>query len=77
MTNNMIEYDGPERRRKLLSEEQIEEIADRAADKAVDKLKREAVNEVGVWTIHKIKWIFTIATLFVFVWLVKNGYIKP
>lgn len=76
--DNSIEYDGHERRRKaFLTEDQIEEIAERAADRAVQKMRSAALQEVGKWTLNKLAWLFTLVGVGIYFWMLKNGWIKP
>jgi hypothetical protein len=70
-------YDGPERRAMPLSEDQIEAIAEKAADRAIEKMKASALQGVGTWTLNKISWIFTLGAIGLYWWMLKNGWIKP
>lgn len=78
MRDAPADYTGPDRRRKaFLSEEQIEEIAERAADRAVQKMRSAALQEVGRWTLNKLMWILTVAGVGLYLWMLKNGWIEP
>lgn len=76
MTNHN-HYQGPERRAFPLSESQIEYIAEKAAEKAVAKMRSEAYQDVGRWTLNKLYWISGIVAVWVWYWLIKNGFLKP
>lgn len=68
-------YDGPERRRMPLSEEQIEAIAEKAADRAVKKLTDQVYREVGRGVISKFVWLVGAASIGVALWLNAKGII--
>ena len=70
-------YGGPERRAMPLSEVQIEYIAEKAADRAVEKMRSAAYREVGKWTLNKVTWIATVFGVGLYFWMLKNGWIKP
>lgn len=69
------EYNGPERRRMPLSEEQIEAIAEKAADRAVKKLTDQVYREVGRGVISKFVWLVGAASIGVALWLNAKGII--
>ena len=51
------EYSGPDRRRTpVLSDEQIEHIAQKAAELAVQKMTTEIYASIGKSVLHKIFW---------------------
>ena len=51
------EYSGPDRRRApVLSDEQIEQIAQKAAELAVQKMTTEIYASIGKSVLHKIFW---------------------
>lgn len=53
----MDEYEGPERRRApILTDEQIEHIAQKAAELAVQKMTTEIYASVGKSVLHKVFW---------------------
>lgn len=52
-----MNYEGPERRKTPLNEEQIEAIAERAAEKAMEKLTGHIYQEVGKNVISKMFWL--------------------
>lgn len=62
----MSEYKGSERRRFAgLSEEEIEHIADKAADRALEKV----YTEVGKSVLKKLAWIVGVVIVSALVWL--------
>lgn len=73
--NPHYEYSGPERRRMPLSEEQIEAIAEKAADRAVKKLTDQVYREVGRGVISKFVWLVGAASIGVALWLNAKGII--
>lgn len=72
------EYDGPERRRTpLLTEDQIEQIAERAAELAVKRVTEQAYAAVGKSIVEKVMWILGVCAVSLFFWLASKGAIKP
>lgn len=70
------EYAGPERRAKAhITEDQIEEIAEKAAEKAIDKLTGDVYKAVGKSVISKFIWIVGASAVGVLIWAKKNGLI--
>jgi hypothetical protein len=59
-----------------LTEEQIDEIAERAAEKAVEKVIEHFYAEVGKGVVRKAMWIVGIAAVALFAWLAGSGHIK-
>jgi hypothetical protein len=73
----MYEYNGEERRtREALSEEEIEIIAERAAEKAMLKLTNQLYQEVGKGVISKILYLVGIVTIAAWAWMQTNGWLK-
>lgn len=71
------EYCGPERRRiPHMTDEQMDEIADRAASKAVQKLADEAYRAVGKSVVEKLFWIVGVLCVGGYLWAQGKGYIK-
>lgn len=66
-------YRGPERRRMPLSEEQIEAIAEKAADRAVKKLTDQVYREVGRGVLARFAWLVGAAAIGVYLWLDTKG----
>ena len=70
------EYEGPERRAKAhITEDQIEEIAEKAAEKAIEKLTGDVYKAVGKSVISKFMWIVGASAICVWIWAKKNGLI--
>jgi len=69
----MDDYQGPERRhRPTLSEEQIERIAERAAEVALEKV----YTSIGKSVVSKFLWMVGAAALAVAAWLNGSGHFK-
>ena len=66
-----MDYQGPERRSGTLSDEQIEQIAERAAEKALEKVYAQ----IGKSIVHKFLWLVGAASLAVLAWLKGSGKI--
>lgn len=62
-------YEGPERRSGTLTDEQIEQIAERAAEKALEKVYAQ----IGKSIVHKFLWLVGAASLAVLAWLKGSG----
>ena len=68
------EYAGPERRMKAhISDEQIDEIAEKAAAKAIERLTGDVYQAVGKSVISKFLWIVGAVVVGGWLWLKKNG----
>ena len=66
-------YDGVDRRKEVhLTSHQIDVIAERAAEKAIEKV----YSEVGKSVAHKLFWILGAGVLGLFAWLNGQGWIK-
>lgn len=59
-----------------LTEVQIEEIAERAANKAVAKLTDHVYREVGKNVVQKFMYIVGVAAVVFFLWAQSKGLIK-
>lgn len=59
-----------------LTEEQIEAIAEKAADKAVAKLTDHVYREVGRGVISKFLWICGATAAAAFLWAKSKGWIS-
>lgn len=69
-------WDGQERRVHVsLSEEQMEQIADKAASKAVEKVMDHIYQEIGKSVVKKIIMWIGVATVAVMAWLVGTGHL--
>ena len=70
------EYSGPERRGETyISDEQIEEIAEKAAAKAIEKLTGDVYKAVGKLVVSKFLWIVGASAVGVWIWAKKNGLV--
>lgn len=66
-----------ERRANLnLSETQIEEIAERAANKAVNKITSEAYQAIGKTVVSKFIWIVGVLSTAALLFATSKGWIK-
>ena len=69
----MDDYTGPERRHTpLLSEEQIEKIAERAATVALERV----YTQIGKSVVSKVLWVFGAAAIALVAWLGGSGHLK-
>lgn len=59
-----------------MSETELDQLAERAADRAVKKMTEEAYREVGRRTLRGIGYIAGVMTLAGIVWLANHGYLK-
>lgn len=51
-----------------LTHEQIEEIASRAADKAIDRITQQVYQQIGRSVINKLMWIIGSLTVAAYIW---------
>jgi hypothetical protein len=71
------DYGGPERRRApVLTEEQIELIAVKAADLAVQKVTKDVYAAVGQSIVEKVTWVIGVCAISLFIWLASKGIVK-
>jgi hypothetical protein len=59
-----------------LTDEQIDRIAEKAADKAVAKLTDQVYREVGKGVVQKLFYIVGALVVAAFLWAKANGWIK-
>jgi hypothetical protein len=59
-----------------LTDEQVERIAEKAAEKAVAKLTDQVYREVGKGVVSKFVWIVGALAVGLFIWLKAQGYLK-
>jgi len=59
-----------------LTEDQIDEIAERAAEKAVSKLTEHVYREVGKNVVQKFVYVVGASSIALFLWLQSKGLIK-
>ena len=65
-----MEYNGPERRKEVqLSDEQIDVIAEKAAEKAVKKLTEDAYKAIGKSVLEKLFYIVGVLATAAYFWL--------
>lgn len=73
-------YSGPDRRVRnfgqLLSEDQLEEIAERAAEKAIAKVTQDLYTSIGKAVLTKVVWSVGVAWVALIIWLNAKGFIK-
>lgn len=60
-----------------LTEDQIEEIADRAARRAVESLTDHVYREIGKGVISKLYTVVGVCAAAVVIWATSKGWIKP
>lgn len=58
-----------------LTEEEIERIAERAADKAVEKMADQAYQAIGKGVVSRFLWIVGVITVGFAAWLHSKGFI--
>lgn len=75
MSQPANQYSGPERRKMPLSEEQIESIAERAAEKAMEKLTGHIYQEVGKSVISKLFYLVGACALGIWLWLKSKNLV--
>lgn len=59
-----------------LTDEEIEMIAEKAAQKAVARMTNDLYREVGRGVVNKFFWIVGLSTIGVYVYLQQKGYIR-
>ena len=73
---NQPEYTGPERRvNTRLTEEQIEDIAERAAKKAVQDMTNMVYREVGKGVLKKALFLIGAAAVGAIIWAKEHNWI--
>lgn len=66
-----------ERRQTLpLTDDQIEEIAERAAEKAVAKMTAQFYQQVGKGVVSKLLTVIGVITVGAYMWLSSHGWVK-
>lgn len=58
-----------------LTEEQIEEIAERAAERAMQKLTDHMYKQVGKSVVSKLFWIVGVISVGLYLWLKQKGLV--
>lgn len=72
-------YAGPDRRARnfgQLSDEQLEEIAARAAEKAIAKVTQDLYTSIGKAVLTKVIWSVGVAWVALIIWMQARGFIK-
>lgn len=70
-------YTGPERRKTpLLTEDQIEHIAERAAEKAVKQLTDTAYREIGRTVVQKLFYAVGVMAAAAYLYAQSKGWLK-
>lgn len=64
------------RRSHILTDERIEEIAEKAAERAVEKIAAQVFQQVGKGVISKALWMIGAMIVGGYFWLSGNGYMK-
>lgn len=64
-------YEGPERRSAPISDEQMDAIAERAADRALAKV----YEQIGRSVVKKALWVIGAGTLALLAWLGGRGHL--
>jgi transposase len=59
----------------VLTEEQIEEIAERAAERAMQKLTDHMYKQVGKSVVSKLFWIVGVISVGLYLWLKQKGLV--
>ncbi|HKZ38586.1 MAG TPA: hypothetical protein VJ184_13090 [Chryseolinea sp.] len=65
-------YQGQERRKFPISEELIDHIAEKAAEKAFSKV----YEQVGKSVLNRLAWLVGAIVIGLFIWLANKGFIK-
>ncbi len=73
---NESNYDGPERRVSPIGEELIEQIAERAAEKAIARLTSLLYQEIGKSVVSKALTVIGVISLLLTLWASSKGLIK-
>lgn len=72
------DYDGPERRRAPhLTDAQLDDIAERAATRAVKKMTDDAYKAVGKSVLDKLLWLIGLLVVAGYLWAQSKGLVKP
>jgi uncharacterized protein (UPF0297 family) len=59
-----------------LSDDEIDHIAERAADKAVSKIMDQVYREVGKSFVSKVLWVIGIVLVGAWAWMNQHGFLK-
>ena len=70
-------YDGPDRRVQThISDEQIEVIAEKAAEKAIQLMTSGVYKSIGKSVVDKFLWLVGALSLGAWLWAKKNGLVQ-
>ena len=58
-----------------LTEEQVEEIAERAAERALNKMADQVYREVGKGVVSKALWLIGVVAVGLAMWLKSKGFL--
>lgn len=76
-SRRVSDYTGPERRKEIhFSEEQMDSIAERAAERAMQKLTDEAYKSIGKGLISRLFWVVGVLATAAYFWAQGKGLIK-
>ena len=71
-----IDNESLERRRPArLCQDQVEEIADLAARRAVEMIKEDTYQAVGKTVLQKLLWLVGFVTVGIYAWLEHKGFL--
>lgn len=70
------EWDGSERRKHPIPEELVEAIAEKAAQKAVERMTQHVYTTVGRSVLEKATWIVGACCVGVYLWLKSKGFVE-
>lgn len=76
MTTESPRYDGPERRsHPHIPEDQVEAIAERAAEIAIEKVTSQVYQSVGRTVVHRFIWTVGALAVAALAWARKEGWL--
>lgn len=76
MTTTRAPYEGPDRRvHTNISDEQIEVVAEKAAEKAIQLMTSGVYKSIGKSVVDKFLWLVGALSLGAWLWAKKNGYV--
>jgi hypothetical protein len=59
-----------------MTEAEMDQLAEKAAEKAIKRMTEEAYREVGRQTLKGVTYIVGVLTLVCIIWLANHGYLK-
>jgi len=60
-----------------VTDSELDQLAEKAADKAVAKMTDAAFKDIGRRTVKGIAYVAGVLTVVVLLWLANHGWIKP